>query len=107
MTHLLHCVSVTLYLSLSVSLYLESLLQVAQLRRTASAADTDWQYHGEQMAGIRFYGTTGLPTAEQGFAYWESDESSEPADVLLIRNDGSRIRSKGMPVFSQPTAEDH
>eukprot|EP00656_Telonema_subtile_P003522 TRINITY_DN11602_c0_g1_i2.p1 TRINITY_DN11602_c0_g1~~TRINITY_DN11602_c0_g1_i2.p1 ORF type:complete len:250 (-),score=34.79 TRINITY_DN11602_c0_g1_i2:276-1025(-) len=45
--------------------------------------------HWDGKPGIRFYATTGPPTAEVGFAFWELDlDPKNPPWVTLIHNDG-------------------
>ena len=48
-----------------------------------STTDDDWKYRGEQKKGLRFYATTGEPTGEAGFAFWELDPD-EPNRPLLV-----------------------
>merc|ERR1712086_301187 len=49
-----------------------------------SAKDDDWKYRGEQKKGLRFYATTGEPTGEAGFAFWELDPKRSGNKPLLV-----------------------
>merc|ERR1712166_472645 len=48
-----------------------------------SKKEDDWKYRGEQKKGLRFYATTGEPTGEAGFAFWEVDHDG-PNQPLLV-----------------------
>merc|ERR1712086_367261 len=49
-----------------------------------STKDDNWKYRGEQKKGLRFYATTGEPTGEAGFAFWELDGHDGPNRPLLV-----------------------
>jgi len=63
-----------------------------------STKDDDWKYRGEQKKGLRFYATTGEPTGEAGFAFWEVDHDGANPPLLIhiynclkvLRNDQSQ-----------------
>ena len=48
----------------------------------------EWQHHGEQKKGLKFYATAGAPTGEAGFACWETVGFPGPDQVVVtISND--------------------
>merc|ERR1711865_179082 len=59
----------------------------------------EWTYRGEQKKGLRFYATTGVPTGEAGFAFWEATEvdGSAPETVITIANNLDVISNRPSP----------
>ena len=62
------------------------------------AADKDptkpeWQHHGQQKKGLRFYATAGAPTGEAGFLCWETAGFPGPDQVVVTISNNLTIAS--------------
>ena len=62
------------------------------------AADKDptkpeWQHHGEQKKGLRFYATAGAPTGEAGFLCWETVGFPGPDQVKVTISNDLKVHS--------------
>ena len=71
-----------------------------------STKDDDWKYRGEQKKGLRFYATTGEPTGEAGFAFWEVDHVGPNQPLLVSISNFLDIRY-GHSVLSIAQLEPH
>jgi len=64
-----------------------------EVSELATRSPDIWEYRGEQKKGLRFYATTGEPTKEGGFAFWEVDHDGPNQPLLVTIPNSLKVHS--------------